>query len=139
MALCVLALQLRRIELEALRLARLDELQARWLSRAHEIEARGERTRLVRRAAAREREAHREMKLAALEQQQRQHIEELRSKILRKVCLLVAMFALVFYNCRSLANEPLYFDSPLFSGARTENITMPQPRVFSQNFSYKLY
>nr|CDS30792.2 S phase cyclin A associated protein in the [Hymenolepis microstoma] len=78
------AAKLRRIELEALRLARLDELQARWLSRAHEIEARGERTRLVRRAAAREREAHREMKLAALEQQQRQHIEALRSKILRK-------------------------------------------------------
>lgn len=67
-----------------MRLARLDELQARWLSRAHEIEARGEQTRRVRRAAAREREAHREMKLAALEQQQRQHIEELRSKILRK-------------------------------------------------------
>ncbi|KAM3181753.1 hypothetical protein ACTXT7_013752 [Hymenolepis weldensis] len=78
------AAKLRRIELEALRLARLDELQARWLSRAHEIEARGEQTRRVRRAAAREREAHREMKLAALEQQQRQHIEELRSKILRK-------------------------------------------------------
>ncbi|VDN95998.1 unnamed protein product [Rodentolepis nana] len=78
------AAKLRRIELEALRLARLDELQARWLSRAHEIEARGEQTRLVRRAAAREREAHREMKLAALEQQQRQHIEALRSKILRK-------------------------------------------------------
>ncbi|VDM31776.1 unnamed protein product [Hydatigera taeniaeformis] len=76
--------KLRRIELEALRLARLDELQARWISRAHEIEMRGEQTRLVRRAAARERELHREMKLASLEQQQRQHIEELRSKILRK-------------------------------------------------------
>ncbi|KAL5105632.1 S phase cyclin A-associated protein in the endoplasmic reticulum [Taenia crassiceps] len=78
------AAKLRRIELEALRLARLDELQARWISRAHEIEMRGEQTRLVRRAAAKERELHREMKLASLEQQQRQHIEELRSKILRK-------------------------------------------------------
>ncbi|EUB57096.1 S phase cyclin A-associated protein in the endoplasmic reticulum [Echinococcus granulosus] len=78
------AAKLRRIELEALRLARLDELQARWISRAHEIEMRGEQTRLVRRAAARERELHREMKLASLEQQQRQHIEELRSKIVRK-------------------------------------------------------
>ena len=66
-------------------MARLDELQARWLSRAHEIELRGEQIRSVRRAAAKKRELHREMKLASLEQQQRQHIEELRSKILRKV------------------------------------------------------
>uniref|UniRef100_A0A5K3FDX0 SCAPER_N domain-containing protein n=1 Tax=Mesocestoides corti TaxID=53468 RepID=A0A5K3FDX0_MESCO len=78
------AAKLRRIELEAIRLARLDELQARWISRAHEIEMRGEQTKLVRREAARAKEHNRELKLANLEHQQRSHIEELRSNILRK-------------------------------------------------------
>lgn len=82
--------KLRRIELEATRLARLDELQARWTSRAHEIEQRAEQSELVRRAAARTKTHNREVKLATLEQQQRTQIEELRSKILKKVSGSVA-------------------------------------------------
>ncbi len=46
---------------------------------------RAEQTELVRRAAARAKEHNRELKLASLEHQQRTNIEELRSKILRKV------------------------------------------------------
>uniref|UniRef100_A0A0X3P9V3 S phase cyclin A-associated protein in the endoplasmic reticulum n=1 Tax=Schistocephalus solidus TaxID=70667 RepID=A0A0X3P9V3_SCHSO len=78
------AAKLRRRQLEAMRLAKLDALQARWVIRAQEMESRAEKTELMRRAAARAKEHNREMKLSNLENQQRAHIEELRSKIERK-------------------------------------------------------
>ncbi|TPP66286.1 S phase cyclin A-associated protein in the endoplasmic reticulum [Fasciola gigantica] len=74
----------RRRALEASRRARLDALQARWESRAQQLASRAELLEHSRRAAARAKELNREVKIASLEEQQRTHIEQLRSKIQRK-------------------------------------------------------
>uniref|UniRef100_A0A183AW35 U1-type domain-containing protein n=1 Tax=Echinostoma caproni TaxID=27848 RepID=A0A183AW35_9TREM len=74
----------RRRALEASRRARLDALQARWESRAQQLASRAELLEHSRRAAARAKELHREVKIASLEEQQRTHIEQLRTKIQRK-------------------------------------------------------
>lgn len=74
--------------MEASRRARLDALQARWESRAQQLASRAELLEHSRRAAARAKELNREVKIASLEEQQRTHIEQLRSKIQRKVFVL---------------------------------------------------
>ncbi|KAA3677366.1 uncharacterized protein DEA37_0011331 [Paragonimus westermani] len=74
----------RRRALEASRRARLDALQARWKTRAQQLASRAELLEHTRRAAAKAKEQHREIKMANLEEQQRTHIEELRSRIQRK-------------------------------------------------------
>ncbi|KAF6776838.1 hypothetical protein AHF37_03284, partial [Paragonimus kellicotti] len=77
-------IQGRRRALEASRRARLDALQARWKTRAQQLASRAELLEHTRRAAAKAKEQHREIKMANLEEQQRTHIEELRSRIQRK-------------------------------------------------------
>ncbi|KAF5401264.1 hypothetical protein PHET_05255 [Paragonimus heterotremus] len=74
----------RRRALEASRRARLDALQAQWKTRAQQLASRAELLEHTRRAAAKAKEQHREIKMANLEEQQRTHIEELRSRIQRK-------------------------------------------------------
>ncbi|THD21531.1 S phase cyclin A-associated protein in the endoplasmic reticulum [Fasciola hepatica] len=73
-----------RRALEASRRARLDALQARWESRAQQLASRAELLEHSGRAAVRAKELNRGVKIASLEEQQRTHIEQLRSKIQRK-------------------------------------------------------
>lgn len=102
---CVCIVEVRRRALETKRQTRIQEMAERRRQRASEFELRQQEKEKERVEAARAKERDREERLAALNKQQKAHIEELQKKIQQKVNM----------ECRVLSASVYIVNSFVFS------------------------